>query len=265
MKLSHRSKISLIQLLLAIEKDDLILLFEKYFNAFATYLPNFPTLHEVREAIMQAKDEQIEGICEELVRTHDGLSKKVVPRYAFYGRWEDLKRCLSLDNLLVKDAHMISERKIAPIEPAICEQSVIEDDLTTEIRKTGFDNVEAILKTLNSSAEGFLRNPPNYNGCLANARVALQEIAKTIALSRKATHPGNFNETKWGGILVYLRSSGFITKEEEEGLTGVFTFVSPGAHRPIGMSEEEFTRLGRIFILGMCYFLIREFNGSRST
>jgi hypothetical protein len=76
---------------------------------------------------------------------------------------------------------------------------------------------------------------------------------------RREQHAGNFEEKKWGSVLAYLRGSDFITEDEEKGLAGVFGFVSPGSHRSLGLSEMEMARLGRSFVLGMCWFLVRRF------
>ena len=51
-------------------------------------------------------------------------------------------------------------------------------------------------------------------------------------------------------------------REAERGLVGVFGFVSPGSHRPLGFSEAEFARLGRGFVAGMCWFLVKRFRAS---
>jgi hypothetical protein len=109
-----------------------------------------------------------------------------------------------------------------------------------------------------NSADAFRRN--DFNGCLGNARVALQSLATKIARERQVKHPGNFDPTKWGQVAAYLRVSGFITAEHEAGLTGVFSFASPGSHIPLGFSEQEFARLGRGLALGFCYFLIKHYN-----
>jgi hypothetical protein len=47
------------------------------------------------------------------------------------------------------------------------------------------------------------------------------------------------------------------TTEEEKGLAGVFGFLSPGAHRPVGIPEGQMTLLGRSFALNMCWFLLK--------
>ena len=64
-----------------------------------------------------------------------------------------------------------------------------------------------------------------------------------------------------GQVAAYLRTSGFLTKAEEDGLTGVFSFVSAGAHTLLGQSEEEMTRLGRSMVVSMCYFLAKSYVG----
>ena len=61
-------------------------------------------------------------------------------------------------------------------------------------------------------------------------------------------------------MLSYLRTSGLLTKQEEEGLAGVYSFVSPGAHTPLGLTEEEMVRLGRSLVASMAYFLTKRFN-----
>jgi hypothetical protein len=54
----------------------------------------------------------------------------------------------------------------------------------------------------------------------------------------------------------------FITNEEEKGLVGVYGFVSPGSHRPLGIPEEQMTRLGRSLALGMCWFLVKSYQSA---
>ena len=65
--------------------------------------------------------------------------------------------------------------------------------------------------------------------------------------------------------LGYLRKSGEITVEEEQGLAGVFRFLSPGAHRPVAIPEVQVARLGRSFALNMCWFLLQNHLQGRST
>ena len=92
-----------------------------------------------------------------------------------------------------------------------------------------------------------------------NARVALETLAGDVAAHNASQQPtpATYNPSKWGEVLAFLRSSGEITVEEEKGLAGVFGFLSPGAHRPMGIPEDQMTRLGRSFALNMCWFLLK--------
>ena len=61
-------------------------------------------------------------------------------------------------------------------------------------------------------------------------------------------------------MLAYLRTSDLITEEEEKGIAGVYGFVSPGAHTPVGLSEQEMACLGRNLAVSMCYLLVKLHN-----
>jgi hypothetical protein len=41
-------------------------------------------------------------------------------------------------------------------------------------------------------------------------------------------------------------------------LARVYTFISPGAHIPKGITEEEWARLSRTFALGACFFVLKK-------
>ena len=69
--------------------------------------------------------------------------------------------------------------------------------------------------------------------------------------------------TKFGAVIAYLKNhAGFLDKNDEAAITGVYGFVSPGAHKPVGFSEEEMVRLGRSMIASVCYFLVKKHNAT---
>src|SRR5262249_42459991 len=153
------------------------------------------------------------------------------------------------------NGYRIEDRELRAIDPTIEGAEPLEDDLSLELGKSGLVEADEILRLLNNSADAYRRQPPDYNGCLSNGRVALETLARGIAKARKTAHPGSFDETKWGQVLEYLRTSGLITKRQEEGIAGVYSLVSEGAHAPVGLTEQEFARLGRSLVNAMCYFL----------
>ncbi|WP_439851727.1 hypothetical protein [Pseudomonas syringae] len=135
----------------------------------------------------------------------------------------------------------------------------MEDDLITALRTSGLPQREAIIGKINNSAESFRSSPPDYNAALTNARVALEALAVDVAadVAHNQQSTTTYNPAKWGEVIGFLRNSGEITIEEEKGLTGVFGFLSPGAHRPLGIPESQMARLGRSFALNMCWFLLQ--------
>ncbi len=202
-------------------------------------------------------ESEIAGLLDEIVCTSGDLRNRVSPRYRYDERFADLEQCLQLDG------YLIANRKLVPIDPSIIGAPPVEDDLTRELGESGLPKAGDVIKKLGDSVEAFRASTPNYNASLNDARVALQTLATDIANVRVSAHPGTFDSAKWGSVIAYLRTSGFITEEEERGLVGVFGFVSPGSHRPLGFSESEFARLGRSLVAGMCWFLVKRYQASK--
>ena len=196
---------------------------------------------------------------DEVLMTRQTLRYGVSPKYLFDERWKDLLLCLELDGCRPGvDENGRETDSFMRIEPTIAGVQAVEDDLTLEIGRSGLPGSDEIVQVIGKSADAF--QGEDYNACLNNSRVALQSLARSIALERQEVEPGNFDPDRWGEVVAYLRKSKFISKQQEAGLTGVFGFVSPGSHTPV-LGEQEFARLGRNLALGFCYFLIKQFNG----
>jgi hypothetical protein len=97
------------------------------------------------------------------------------------------------------------------------------------------------------------------NACLNDARIALQTLVTAIS-RRRPERPAGLDETRWGQVLAHLRTSRFVNETEEQLIGKVFSFVSPGAHMHIGLSDAEMARLGRSLCATMCYFLMKRYN-----
>jgi hypothetical protein len=213
-------------------------------------------LNALVTALESGGESEITSLLSEVVRTRLDMRYRVSPRYRYDERFGDLERCLQLDGYVIKNADVI------PIDPSIIGTLPVEDDLTDALRTCGLPKGSEIIRKLADSVDAFRAATPNYNASLNDARIALQTIATDIATVRVTSHAGTFDATKWGSVISYLRVSGFITVEEEKGLVGVFGFVSPGSHRPLGFSELEFARLGRSLVSGMCWFLVKRYEAS---
>ena len=210
----------------------------------------------VVRSLRSGAEGQVLGLLDEVVRTDGDLRNRVQPRYRYDERYGDLKLCLQLDGYIVADEQLV------PVDPTIEGTPPIEDDLVQELKASGLTAAGNVIQKLRDSADSFRRSQPNFNSSLNDARIALQTLATDIAETRNQSHPGNFDRNKWGQVVAYLRKSGLVTHMEEEGLTGVFSFISPGSHQPLGAPDAEMTRLGRSLAASMCYFLVKRYRTS---
>ncbi|MAZ85960.1 MAG: hypothetical protein CME90_20525 [Hoeflea sp.] len=264
MRISKRSRLSLCQFLPILGRQQITILFEKYgisTDEVAGGWHHLSLEEAIVNAIREASDAQVTEILQELARTGRAVRSKISPKVLYDEPWADLELCLQLDNIVgAKDEYGQALGRFVPIEPAIGGVQTVDDDLTSELKRSGLTGVDGVLSMIEESATEFKAG--NKNACLNAARVALQTLARGIAVRRRLTHAGSFDDDKWGQVMAYLRKSGFIDKNEEDGLTGVYTFVSPGSHVPLGLSDLEFARLGRTLAFSACYFLIKAANAT---
>jgi hypothetical protein len=255
--LTARTIVSLSQYFALQEQEWLQLLFGKH--NVETYefdkLDGLAYVRTIQDWLTHADDNNVEAILAEVVRTQGSFRNRVTPRYVYDERYEDLRVCLALDGYLIERGQLLRT------EPTLDGAAAVEDDLARALQQSGLPEAQDVDQCLARSVEGFRQTPPDLNGALTNARVALQTLATAISRVNAGSRPTGFDESKWGQVAAHLRTSGVISKEEETGLAGVFTFVSPGAHTPVGLSETEMVRLGRSLVVSMCYFLVKRYNG----
>ena len=263
--LSSRSKLSLCQFLLLFRRPSLRLLLDKHGipHELEEEYPRDATAALTESVCEAASATQLGNLVQEIARTERTLRCEVEPRYRFDQRWEDLLLCLELDGYRAERSQMLGgTTRIVAIEPTIDGAAAVDDDLSQQLQAAELPNADEIAQLLDSSATAF--RDREFNACLTNARVGLQTLATAVAREQLARarneNQGTFDERRWGQVVAYLRTSGVITYDQEQGLTGVFSFLSPGAHTPIGFNEQEFARLGRSFAVTMCYFLAKRFN-----
>lgn len=256
---SKRTVLSLCQYLSLLGNAPLRVLVEKH--NIDLMLGSGPTLQWVRLALERATPDQLSSLVGEVIATEAAISDEVViyPYHNIDGykqRWTDLTKCLLLDG------YSIEAENLVPVDPAIEGAVAVEDKLSTELDDSRLREGSEILRLIRLSGEAFLRTPPDYNAALTNMRTGLQALVTGIAIKRRELSPANFDETKWGQVVEYLRTSGFFSRQEEAGISGVWTFLSPGAHVPVGLSEQEFVRLGRSLALTMMYFIIKRYRAT---
>jgi len=213
-------------------------------------------LSDLVNSLDRGSEESLLSLLGEVARTAGDLRSRVNPKYSYDERFQDLQRCAHLDG------YVFENRAFAPVDPTIVGATALEDDLTSSLRSSGLPRADDVIRKLEDSASNFRNSPPNYNASLNDARVALETLATTIAEDLAIRRGASLGASRWGPALARLRELGLITVEEERGLGGVFGFVSPGSHRPVGLSDEEMTRLGRSLVASMCYFLVKRRHGA---
>ena len=264
MNLSQRSRLSICQFLTLFNVEDLSILLDKYGLStdeleYHRHRGRQGVTAALKATILPASASQLGDLVQEFARTHGSMRTDVSPRHRFDGRWNDLLLCLKLDGYArEQNEYGIELDRFVPIEPMIEGADSVEDDLTKELRRSGLLETDGIIQVLDGSAGAFRSG--DFKGCLNAARVALQTLARAIAKARLPNHPGSFDPEKWGQVIAYLRKSSFITEGQERGLAGVFGFISPGSHVPVGFSKDEFARLGRALAVSICYFLAKRIN-----
>lgn len=211
-----------------------------------------PILDDLRELLLRADGATVLGLLSYMARSSGELRARINPRYRHDQPWAELERHVELDGY-----RLDPETGCVPLETPHGEFSQVRDDLMQALENTQVPGAEDVREALRRSEAAYVLEPFDYNACLNDARVALQSLARSIAEQRQVVVDGNFDPTVWGQVLAYLRTSGLITEQEEQGLSGAFTFLSPGSHRLVGVSEREMARLGRSIALSMVYFLLR--------
>jgi hypothetical protein len=219
------------------------------------------TARDVLESLQRSTDAERVGVIDEVCHSTRMFRAAVNPKYIYDERWIDLERCLLLDGYRITGDYSVGYRVIA-VDPTIAGAAAIDDDLSAELRRSNLTDRDDIIRLTENSASDFRKQPPDFNGALTSARVSLETIAKNIAAIYQQTIVMTGDPSKFGAIIAYLRhQANFLNDKDEQGITGVYAFVSPGAHLPVGFTEEEMVRLGRSMIVTLCYFLIKKHNG----
>lgn len=217
-------------------------------------------VHSILECLQTSNPAHIREVLDEVCHSTRMLRNGVSPKYLYDERWTDLLRCLLLDGYHITGDYS-SGYVVATLDPTIEAVRPLDDDLTAELTRSNLRDRLEVIHLMKNSAEDFCKQPQDFNGALTSARVSLETLAKNIAEAFCTSTPMPGDPTKFGANIAYLRSHvDFLSEKEEKGIAGVYAFVSPGAHVPVGLTEEEMVRLGRTMIAAMCYFLIKRYN-----
>jgi hypothetical protein len=246
--LTIRTRASLVQLLQAIAPDSVRLLFLKHFGEDVWPIDSGRLL----EATASAGPEPMAGLLIELVSGNTAIRADAPTKYVFDGRLADLRGRLRADGFEVIEDALV--RLLPGAEPVAHIADALEEALTG----SQLDIDGEIRRLLRESHDDISTVPPDCNGATTKARIALETVArrsaKAIAQRESKVAPAD----GWGSALAFLRSEGVVAQAEEEALAKVYTLISPGAHVPKGLTDEQWALLARTFAVSSAYFLTHQ-------
>ncbi len=209
--------------------------------------------------LAEAPPDALRAMLSELLANNKALRSAAPVKHVFDSSIEDLERWALHDGWIVEEGTLVR------VTPATEEATGIRDKFLQDIATSGLDDDSAIKTAAENSSKDFVAQPPDFNGSTTNVRIALETVARRAAMVIEARNSGGvypeYLQYTWGKALLFLRTTGVIEPQDEEILTRVYTFISPGAHVPKGITEEEWARLARTFGLSSAYFFLRKFVG----
>lgn len=247
--LSNQTAAGLVQLLSALSQDAVRLLLIKHLNADPSPFTTTTLLYIVRSA----PSDGMAGLLAELLGGGTAVRSDAPVKYVFDGRLRDFRARLRADGFDVLEDALI--RLVPGAEPT----ARISDELENALATGVVDADGAIRRLLRESYGSLSATPPDFNDATTKARIALESIARRAAAAIAARSAQPAPADTWGSALHYLRVGGLMSREEEEALAKVYTLISPGAHVPKGLTDEQWALLARTFAVSGAYFLVRQF------
>jgi len=171
-------------------------------------------LHHVLVGVNTPEDPCLGELVEDLIRNRQHYRSTVAPRYNFDTPLEELERILRLDGWEIQDGRLVRRENL------LVNLQIEEDALLILLRASGLPNVQIAENHLNRSAREYGRDD---NNSITNSRQALEQILRDVADmtadARRDARPAN------EAIRDYLEVTGFFTREEKRGISGVYGFL----------------------------------------
>ena len=164
-----------------------------------------------------------------------------------------------LERWVLHDGWIVEEGSLVRVTPAAEEATGVRDKFLEDVGSSGLDEQGEIKRAVEDSSTAFVSEPPDYNGSITKIRIALETVVRRAASDVAARRGLEYPEDSWGRALGLLRAAGVMETKEEQMLARVYTFISPAAHIPSGVTDEEWARLARTFGLSSAYFILRKY------
>lgn len=249
---SHQVGAAIVQVLASLRGDAAALLFYKHLG----YMPWPPDVHTFHQAFQDASDDQRVALVTDVLAHVASVKADAPTKYVFEERMTDARAWLLHDGFELVDGVLVQAA------PAVEEATQLRNHLIELLAASPLDHDGKIRSMLEASKDAFGAQPPDVNAATTHVRIALETIARRAAPIFMAKANLNISTGTWGAAVSALVATAVLSKEEESGITAAYTFISPGAHVPLGLSELEWARLVRTIALSMCYFLMARFAAS---
>lgn len=242
---SHQTRGTIAQILAAVSTDGSATFLYKHLGVsigqpFVSILAKTP-------------DGTLQAMATEIIANNKSLRRAAPVKNIFDSGVEELQRWVLHDGWVVDGGALVR------VTPAAEEMTGVRDKLVEDLANCGLDADGAVRRAVQDSSKDFVAQPPDFNGSTTKVRIALETIARRAAREIATKRSQGYPNDSWGKALELLRSQSVIEQNEEEILTRVYTFISPGAHVPKGVTAEEWARLARTFGLSSAYFLLRKY------
>jgi hypothetical protein len=244
MVFSHQTRGTIVQILTTISADGAEAFVYKHLGVKASsFLP----------VVAGAPPEALRAMVTELLANNKLVRSAAPVKHVFESGVDDLARWALHDGWIVENGALLR------VTPAAEEATGVRDKFLQDLAASGLDADGAIKAAVENSSKDFVAVPPDFNGSTTKVRIALETVGRRGAAAIAKKMGGRYPEDSWGKALQFLKATGVIEPQEEEILARVYTFISPGAHVPKGVTEEEWARLARTFGLSSAYFLLRKY------
>jgi hypothetical protein len=209
------------------------------------------SLEDLFREVRDSPEPAVHGLVVELVENADSVSKRATTRYVYHESLRDLVRWLKHDGLAV------SNGRLSEIAPAADETTELREYMLDSLSASGVDSDGAIARCLKQSSASFNADPANFNDAATQVRIALETLVRRAASTLAARRSVQYPDDSWGKALELLRRLDLLNTNEEKALASIYTLLSPGAHLPTGISDEQWARLARTWGLSAMYFVLR--------
>jgi hypothetical protein len=246
MTFSHQIRGSMAQVLETVSEEKVRTFLFKHANVSDS------RLRPIGSILRDASPEALRSMLAEILGKNGILRQGATGKHVFDNAVRDLECWALYDGWSIKDGLLVR------VTPLAEEVTGVQDKLMEDLRTSGLDRDGEITKTLKDSAKDFVAAVPDFNGSVTKVRIALETIARRGAASTAAKRSVQAPDDKWGPALQFLRAQAIIEKQDEDILAQIYTFTSPAAHVPKGITEEEWARLARTFAVSSAYFVLRK-------